>query len=139
MSKLIAGRTYPVVFDEWTIELRVLSGELADRLNQITKEFAANPSTELRDEAYAITVASWPWEGSLRSVLTDRECWQLVAKAIEGASLTADERKKFVSLPTSEQELSANETKNACLNVPTVTEQAASTVTTDITSSTEAA
>jgi hypothetical protein len=139
MSKLIAGRTYPVLFDEWTIELRVLSGELADRLNQITKEFAKTSTVELRDEAYAITVASWPWEGSLRSVLTDRECWQLVAKAIEGASLTADERKKFVLPPTSEQELSGSETKSACLNAPTATEQAASTATTDITSSTEAA
>lgn len=104
MSKLLAGRTFDCEYEGEVFSLRVLSGELQDRLSAITKA----PTPDARDEAFGMCVAKWPWEGSLRSVLSDRDCWALVAKAIEGTSLTADERKKFVSQPTLPAEESAS-------------------------------
>jgi hypothetical protein len=43
----------------------------------------------------------------LKDMLTERECWELIAAAIEGASLTTEERKKYVSPPPSDTESSA--------------------------------
>lgn len=99
MSKLIPGRTFPIDYADYRFELRVLSGEASDRLREIT---TSEVTPEVRDEAYGLAIAKWPWDGSLRSVLQDKECWELVAKAIEGSALSVDERKKFVSQLESE-------------------------------------
>jgi hypothetical protein len=112
MSKLVPGRTFPVVQDGIEFQLKVLSGLDSDRLDDITAEIRAGAvdkkrGVELLNSALAICVAAWPWDGDIRSVLTNRECWQLIGSAIEGASLTADERKKFVSQCLSVMENSA--------------------------------
>ena len=43
----------------------------------------------------------------LPSFLTNLECWELINAATEGASLTPDQRKKFVSALQSEMDFSA--------------------------------
>lgn len=102
MSKLISGRTFPVLFEGYEIQLRVLSGEADDLVAELARSFAtATDRKEVFRQSIELCVASWPWEGSLRSVLTDRECWDLIGMAREGAALTPDERKKFVSPSTS--------------------------------------
>lgn len=119
MSKLRAGRTYPYVLESYrgdseedVFELRVLSGESNQQISEIAQRNRSASDAAGRvdtlNEAILLTVASWPWEGSLRSVLTDRECWELVGAACEGASLTADERKKFV-LPLKSEAASSAE------------------------------
>jgi hypothetical protein len=112
MSKLVPGRTFPVLQDGVEFQIKVLSGLDSDKLDDITAEIRAGSvdkkrAIELLSAALEICVAAWPWEGELRSVLTNRECWQLIGSAIEGASLTADERKKFVSQCLSVMENSA--------------------------------
>ena len=121
MSKLIAGRTYPYQLqsqrgqeDADTFELRVLSGEVNERLGDITSSWKDSLGDkakikELQDEAISLAVAKWPWEGTLRSVITDSEVWELIGAAITGARLSADERKKFVSLPSLETVSSASD------------------------------
>jgi len=114
MSKLKAGRTFAYQLESQrgdpeadTFSLMVLSGEANERIAEITSEWKAASGDrvkikELQDEAISLTIASWPWEGTLRSVLTDTEVWELISASITGARLSADERKKFVSQPSSE-------------------------------------
>ena len=97
MSKVLPGRTFDCQLDEFTIKLRVLSGEDGERVNELVKQSAGSPTPEQRDELYGLCIAAWPWEGSIRSVLNDTECWRLIGACLEGSSLTADERKKFGS------------------------------------------
>ena len=108
MSKLRSGRTFDYqlesdrgLADSDTFKLYVLSGEANDRLGAITEEWKLsldnkNKLKDLQDEAISLSINSWPWEGSIRSVLTDIEVWELIGAAITGARLTVDERKKFV-------------------------------------------
>lgn len=49
----------------------------------------------------------------LRDLLTERECWELIAAAINGAALTPEERKKFVLPPQCETDSSASVAEEA--------------------------
>lgn len=99
MSKVFPDRTFDCQLEDMAFKLRVLSGESGERVDEIVKQLS-NPATatkELRDELYGMCIVSWPWDGTLRSVLNDNECWRLVGACLEGSKLTAEERKKFVS------------------------------------------
>ena len=121
MSKLKAGRSFPYQLtsqrgqpDADTFELRVLSGESNERLGEITSDWKSAIGDkakikDLQDEAISLAVASWPWEGTLRSVITDSEVWELIGAAITGARLSADERKKFVLQPSLEMDSYASD------------------------------
>lgn len=113
MSKLRAGRTFEYKLESEredpeadVFSIRVLSGEQDDTVSELAKQYVATTDkTEKQsifEQLLVATVASCPWAGTLRSVLTDRECWELIGAAREGASLTAEERKKFVSPSKSE-------------------------------------
>lgn len=115
MSKLRAGRTFDYQLEAdrgegEVFQLRVLSGEQSDLLAEICSQFRSETEKDKRTalfaEALQLAVVAWPWDGTLRSVLTDRECWELVAGAQLGAALTPEERKKFVSPSRSETETS---------------------------------
>lgn len=100
MSK-ITPRTFECEHDEMQFRLKVLSGEEGERVDELVKQLQTSPTPEARDELFAACIVSYPWEGSLRSVLNDTECWRLVGACIAGSKLTADERKKLGSQSTS--------------------------------------
>jgi hypothetical protein len=100
MSK-ITPRTFECEHDGMTFTLRVLSGEDGERVNELRDSLIKEGSKELRDELYALCIVSYPWEGTLRSVLNDTECWRLIAACIAGSKLTGAERKKLGSQSTS--------------------------------------
>lgn len=122
-SKLKAGGTFPFTLeadrDDATgpqFSLRVLSVLENDELGQIRTAFIeakAAQRTELLQEALTMTVAECLIEGyesePLPSFLTNLECWELINGATEGASLTPDQRKKFVSALQSEMDCSAGD------------------------------
>lgn len=123
-SKLKSGGTFPYVLSDERGEdkpavfmLRVLScleeAELVESRDRYFNrgDSDASESTML-GEMLSIALASHSIEGQPedpRAFLTSRECFQLVAGAITGAALSADERKKFVSHPASGMECSASD------------------------------
>lgn len=122
MSKLKAGRTFEYKLQSERCDpesdvflIKVLSGEADEKVSDLCKQFVAEAVIENKKaivgELIEITIEAWPWEGSLRSVLTDRECWELIGAAREGAALTVDERKKFVLPSKSETDSSASDAK----------------------------
>jgi hypothetical protein len=125
-SKLKSGGTFPYVLaDERgddkpaVFMLRVLScleeAELTESRDRYFNRGESDASeAEMLGEMLRIALESHSVEGQPddpRSFLTSRECFQLVAGAIMGAALSADERKKFVSQPASETECSASDAK----------------------------
>lgn len=116
MSKLKAGRTFDFVLKEYrgdpeadVFKLRVLSGDQQTEMLAIFKEGLALANddprkVELTDKLLEIAVAVNPLGCRLLSVLTSQECSEIIAASMQGASLTSDERKKFVLRPTSEAE-----------------------------------
>ena len=112
-SKLRAGRTFSYKLESErddaeadVFQLNVLSGESDLQVGDMAKQFIATADTSTKREIVAamikLTIHSWPWDGSLQSVVTEREVWELIGAAREGASLTAEERKKFVLPPSCE-------------------------------------
>jgi len=125
-SKLKSGGTFPYVLaDERgddkpaVFMLRVLScleeAELTESRDRYFNRGESDASeAEMLAEMLGIALESHNVEGQPddpRSFLTSRECFQLVAGAIMGAALSADEGKKFVSQPASETECSASDAK----------------------------
>jgi hypothetical protein len=122
-SKLKAGGTFPFTLEADRndasgpqFNLRVLSVFENDELNQLRVPFVeakGEKRTELLQEALAMTVAECLIEGyqnkPLPSFLTSLECWELVNGAAEAASLTPEQRKKFVSPPPCETGSSADD------------------------------
>jgi hypothetical protein len=121
-SKLKAGGTFPFILEADRgdggppqFNLRVLSVFENDELGQLRVAFVeakAAQRTELLQQALMMTVAKCLIEGyenePLPSFLTNLECWELINGATEGASLTPDQRKKFVSALQSETDSSAD-------------------------------
>ena len=105
MSKLKAGRTFDCEYEGDVFKLRVMSGDDVDRYNELLSEYQLGKDAKERQriiqELLSITVAAWPWEGSIRSVLNDGDLWQLIGASMRGAHLSPDERKKFVLQPKS--------------------------------------
>jgi len=122
-SKLKAGGTFPYILEADRgdggppqFNLRVLSVFENDELGQLRVAFVeakAAQRTELLQQALTMTVAKCLIEGyenePLPSFLTNPECWELINGATEGASLTPDQRKKFVSALQSEMDFSAGD------------------------------
>ena len=122
-SKLKAGGTFPYILEADRADggppqfnLRVLSVFENDELGQLRVAFVeakAAQRTELLQQALTMTVAKCLIEGyenkPLPSFLTNLECWELINGATEGASLTPDQRKKFVSALQSEMDFSAGD------------------------------
>ena len=122
-SKLKAGGTFPFILEadrgdggQPQFSLRVLSVFENDELGQLRVAFVeakAAQRTELLQQALTMTVAKCLIEGHenepLPSFLTNLECWELINGATEGASLTPDQRKKFVSALQSEMDFSAGD------------------------------
>jgi hypothetical protein len=122
-SKLKAGGTFPYILEadrgdsgQPQFSLRVLSVFENDELGQLRVAFVeakAAQRTELLQQALTMTVAKCLIEGheneQLPSFLTNLECWELINGATEGASLTPDQRKKFVSALQSEMDFSAGD------------------------------
>jgi hypothetical protein len=122
-SKLKAGGTFPFILEADRADggppqfnLRVLSVFENDELGQLRVAFVeakAAQRTELLQQALTMTVAKCLIEGyesePLPSFLTNLECWELINGATEGASLTPDQRKKFVSALQSEMDFSAGD------------------------------
>ena len=122
-SKLKAGGTFPFILEadrgdggQPQFSLRVLSVFENDELGQLRVAFVeakAAQRTELLQQALTMTVAKCLIEGyesePLPSFLTNLECWELINGATEGASLTPDQRKKFVSALQSEMDFSAGD------------------------------
>jgi hypothetical protein len=123
-SKLKAGGTFPYIMEadrgdggQPQFAIRVLSAFEDGELAAIRAEYIAATGqpvkrTELIGQALAIVVGACHIEGikadSLTSELTALECWELINAATEGATLKADERKKFVSPPPCETDCSAD-------------------------------
>jgi hypothetical protein len=123
-SKLKAGGTFPYILEADRgdggppqFAIRVLSAFEDGELNAIRAEYIAatgQPAkrTELIGQALAIVVGGCHIEGikadALVSELTALECWELINAATEGATLKADERKKFVSPPPCETDSCAD-------------------------------
>jgi hypothetical protein len=122
-SKLKAGGTFPYILEADRedgglpqFSLRVLSVFENDELGQLRVAFVeakAAQRTELLQQALTMTVAKCLIEGyenePLPSFLTNLECWELINGATEGASLTPDQRKKFVSALQSEMDCFAGD------------------------------
>ncbi len=123
-SKLKAGGTFPFTLEADRndgqgpqFNLRVLSVFDNDELGQLRTEYIgekqADKRTELLQQALSMTVAACLIEGyenePLPSFLTNLECWELINAATEGASLTPEQRKKFVSPSPSETECSVGD------------------------------
>lgn len=106
VSKLRAGRTFDFAYEGDTFQLKVMSGEDVDRYSELVEHFKQSTDQATRktimQELIELTVAKWPWEGTLRSVANDGDCWQLIGAAMRGAHLSEDERKKLGSQPVSE-------------------------------------
>jgi hypothetical protein len=96
-----------------TFKLRILSGRDDDKVRDIAVEYGKLTDSQLKAdmlrEALQIVVVGWHDMGgiefshqALEDLLTKRECWELISDATLEASLTADERKKLESLPSSE-------------------------------------
>lgn len=117
MSKLVAGRTFPYILKDYRtegaepqFEIRVLSGVQDDEIRDLRRRYIDakdNPAsrTESLNQMLEKSVASAKCVGSvseLRTLLTDLECWELINAATEGATLSAEQRKKYVSPLTSE-------------------------------------
>lgn len=122
-AKLRAGGVFPYILEEDRedvtepqFDIRIISvgdnEELAGIRLQFVSEKSVNQRRKLLDQAMSLTVAGCritDWSNKpLRQLLTERECWELINAATVGASLTADERKKFVLPPRSETDLSAD-------------------------------
>ena len=123
-SKLKAGGTFPYILEadrsdgvQPQFAIRVLSAFEDGELNAIRDEYIATHGqpakrTDLIKQALVMTVAACHIENikadALMSELTARECWELINAATEGATLKADERKKFVSPPPCETDSSAD-------------------------------
>lgn len=122
-SKLKAGGTFPFTLEadrndeqKPQFNLRVLSVFDNDELGQLRLEYIeakADKRTELLEQALSLTVAACLIEGyenePLPSFLTNLECWELINAATEGASLTPEQRKKFVSPSPSETDCFAGD------------------------------
>jgi molybdopterin-guanine dinucleotide biosynthesis protein len=123
-DKLRAGGSFPFILEGDRTEtqspqfkIRVLSASDNDAVIELRDEFiAAKEKTDRRQIVGQILdrcVSEVLIEGystvDLQDLLTDRECWELISAAIEGAALTAEERKKYVSPPQFASEQSAND------------------------------
>lgn len=123
-SKLKAGGTFPYILaaergeeDAAVFQLRVLScleeAELSESRERYFQRGEGDASeSKMLAEMLKLALHSHNIAGQdddPRSFLTSRECFELVAGAILGASLTADERKKFVLPPASETECSVDD------------------------------
>ena len=119
-SKLRAGGVFPFILIDDRAEttdtqftLRILSAQENAELSCVRGEYVNSKSLEERlrfvRSALALTVVDCFLSDSdpIESLLTETECWEVINAATEGATLTADERKKFVSPPLSEMECSA--------------------------------
>lgn len=123
-SKLKAGGTFPYVLkaereeeNPAVFNLRVLScleeAQLTESRNRYFDRGKTDASeAEMLAEMLEVALHSHNVTGQPddpREFLTSRECFELVAGAILGASLTEDERKKFVLPASSETECSASD------------------------------
>lgn len=116
-SKLRAGGLFPYILIEdrgdctdCRYNLRVLSCDDNAMVLDLRNEYVAAKDPKQRNEVFrSILDLCVDDAASVTSVLTERECWELIGAAIEGAALTADERKKFLSPPPSETENSADD------------------------------
>ena len=119
-SKLRAGGVFPFILIDDRAEttdtqftLRMLSAQENAELSAVRGEYVNSKSLEERlrfvRSALALTVVDCFLSDSqpIEALLTETECWEVINAATEGATLTADERKKFVSQPSSEMECSA--------------------------------
>lgn len=113
MSKLRAGRTYPYVLKDDreeevkpTFLLRVLSCDEYDRLSSLTSQYQAVQQAEksaLLAQCLELVCSGWQnideafSVDTMRQLLTQRECWELVGDATLEAVLSPDQRKKLES------------------------------------------
>lgn len=116
-AKLRAGGAFPYILEEDReivsqpqFQIKILSVDDNESLNELRQSYVTvdrgdlKKRNEIAQQALDLTVASYSipeWDGPLFKLLTERECWELINAATSGASLTADERKKFVSPPQS--------------------------------------
>ena len=122
-SKMKAGGVFPFVMpadreDESpaTFQIRILSAFEDVEVSELRKQFLATKDASERraimQKAIDACVTESP-EGVAVSELTRHltfvECWELVNAATVGASLTADDRKKFVSPPSLETDSSVED------------------------------
>jgi hypothetical protein len=121
-SKLKAGGTFPYAFEAdrgdnapQFFGLRVLSAFEDAEVSELRTEFIAKKGGHERvsviQSAINICVADAPHPlvvQELTQTLTALECWELINAATEGASLTHEQRKKFVSPPPCETDCSAD-------------------------------
>jgi hypothetical protein len=118
-SKLKAGGTFPYILEADRSDggppqfaIRVLSAFEDGEVAAIRREFVdatGQPAkrTELIEKALLLAVDACHIDGfqnesTWNMLLTSLECWELINAATEGASLTSEERKKFVSPPPCE-------------------------------------
>ena len=121
-DKLRSGGSFPFILagdrtetDSPQFKIRVLSSSDNDAVIELRDAFVASKTKQDRstilDELLEKCVNEVLIDGyskdGLKDLLTERECWELIAAAIEGASLTTEERKKYVSPPPSDMESSA--------------------------------
>jgi hypothetical protein len=122
-SKMKAGGTFPFVMEDDRDQatppvflIRVLSAYDDAEVSRIRSDFIAAKDAMERlaftQEAITKCVAEAP-EGMAVAELTHRitavGCWHLINAATEGASLTVEQRKKYVSPASSETDSSVED------------------------------
>jgi hypothetical protein len=121
-SKLKAGGVFPYMLkddrDDKTscvFQLRVLSCMEEEELRLARDRYFQRGDSDASEAVMlkemldiAVVGHNIPGVSDLRTELTSAECFELVAGAIGGSVLTAEERKKFVWQPTSELGCSAD-------------------------------
>ena len=123
-DKLRAGGSFPYVLEgdrtgtqSPQFKVRVLSASDNDAVIDLRDEFISAKEKsdriqivgQILDRCVDEVLIEGYSKVDLQDLLTDRECWELISAAIEGAALTAEERKKYVSPPPSDSEQSAND------------------------------
>jgi hypothetical protein len=98
-------------------KIRVLSASENDAVIELRDAFVANKDRAQRSDLLRqmlnkcvseLLIAGYG-KADLPELLTERECWELIGAAIEGAALTTEERKKYVLPPQSDSEQSASD------------------------------
>ena len=115
-SKLKAGGTFPYILEAdredenpAVFHLKILSCLEHEELTSLRDDYFDKDAAghrQLLDAMLLQSVESWSVPGHdqpqpLKAFLTAAECFELVAGAIRGTMLTADERKKLQSQHTS--------------------------------------
>lgn len=104
--KIKPGRTFPYYLkdqsgddDPLIVDVFVLSSDAEGQVSDLTNQYTATTDRSERTSLLK-QMAQLCSPEDITSVLSSRECWDVIGAAITGASLTVEERKKLGSQHT---------------------------------------